>query len=224
MKNTRLRSSLLISLVLLCPVASQAFTRNSSKTLQSSPELQHAREEVDAGPDGSVGNPMMQAIADSAASGVGRDSSGYRCFRSVKKIIADGLGKSLSCTRGLIYGGAAKDALTSLPQAGFVDDRSKCHTPGVILVYKGRRVWPYRRIPGDTAGHIEVLGSDGEYHSFYSDPLPIDATIGGGKDRRILSGCFVPDPAKVNQKFAKCKAGPHHNYGGKRRKKSGGTD
>jgi hypothetical protein len=150
------------------------------------------------------GNSIMKEIAQSATNRIGQTNGGKPiCYHAVKTLIADGLGKDEGCVRGIISGAEAKDALQALPRAGFVNDMSKCHVPGVILVYRGRHLPGYRHLAGDTAGHIEVLGSDGGYHSFFNGSEPISKTMPG---RRILAGCFVADESKINSgPLAKCK-------------------
>lgn len=187
--------------------------------MMDSPEHDHYSGTVDESE-----NPMMQSIAESAARGVGRDNSGPVCYRSVKKIIADGLGRNLNCVRGIVYGGEAVDAAKVLPKAGFRDDRSKCNAKGVIRVYKGYLTGTGKKgkLAGDTAGHIEVLGSDGNFHSFYENPTPIDHDM---KGRRILIGCFVPDVRRIESgALGKCPKA-NKSQGTKKRasKKKGST-
>ncbi|MBX2993260.1 MAG: hypothetical protein KF681_00495 [Bdellovibrionaceae bacterium] len=142
---------------------------------------------------------IMEALAKTAASGMGLNAGSGMCYRAVKAFIAKALNKNEGCLRGIITGGSAIDAHRngSLKRAGFVDDRSKCKTQGVIRVYSGHG-------GGRNAkhGHIEVLGSDNKYWSFFSDYRPIDEYTRGA---RKLEGCYVPDPAKIAAgPLAKC--------------------
>lgn len=143
------------------------------------------------------GGSLQSQLAASADARIGHNSNDPACYRAVKTLIAHALGKDLGCVRGIISGGAAKDAATVLPRAGFVDDRSQCKTPGVIRVYSGAHIAGNRHLEGDWAGHIEVMGNDRNYHSFYSSPEPIDETM--GSNRRRLIGCFVPNDSSVAQ-------------------------
>ena len=158
-------------------------------------------------------NSYMDRLASAASGGAGRlvpsETSPY-CYKAVKQIIAKGLGKDLECVRGIITGGKAIDAVTSLPQAGFVMDMTKCRTPGAIRVYKGVGTPAgFKRQSGDTAGHIEVVGEDGWMHSFYNSPVPLDESI-RPPGRRPLVGCYVADPEKISTgPISKCP----DNYG-----------
>lgn len=143
------------------------------------------------------GGSLQAQLAASADARIGHNLKDAACYRAVKTLIAHALGKNLGCVKGIIYGGAAKDAAVVLPRAGFVDDRSQCKTPGVIRVYSGAHIAGYRRTEGDWAGHIEVMGNDSNFHSFYSSPEPLDETM--GSNRRRLIGCFVPNDSRVSQ-------------------------
>lgn len=157
---------------------------------------------------GNMSQDLMTRLAASAAAGVGRSNEGPVCYRSVKKIIAHALGKDLQCVRGIVHGVSAYMASTVLIQAGFYNDQSKCTTPGAIRVYRGNPMARGGRLPtaGDTHGHIEVVGTDRQYHHFTSSALPIDHQYMMGA-RRILTGCFVPDENKIkNGKLGRCPA------------------
>lgn len=142
---------------------------------------------------------MMGRLARTAASGMGNNAGSGMCYRAVKAFIAKAFNKNEACVRSVITGGSAIDAHRngSLKRAGFVDDRSKCKTQGVIRVYSGHG-------GGRNAvhGHIEVLGSDNKYWSFFSDYRPIDEYTRGA---RKLEGCYVPDPNKIaSGSLSKC--------------------
>lgn len=133
------------------------------------------------------------SLARSASEGAGRLSrSGAYCYRAVKQIIADAFGKDLQCVRGILSNGSAKNAGPDLLRFGFVLDNSKCDEPGTVRVYKGVRT-RRKASAGDIHGHVEVVGEERMYHSFYSSPEAINQTMPG---RRILTGCYVADNAK----------------------------
>lgn len=162
-------------------------------------------------------------LASAASSGIGKTAATNfpACYRAVKRIIAKGLGKDENCVRRYISGGIAINALSALPRAGFRNDMSKCKQPGAVMVYSGRRVAGYRGSAGDSAGHIEVVGDDGGYHSFYTGLEPISETMPG---RRILAGCFVLDEsAYQSSPVSKCPAwnGPTKFNGNGKRKRRG---
>ncbi|MFN7728505.1 MAG: hypothetical protein ACK5P7_05065 [Bdellovibrio sp.] len=150
-----------------------------------------------SGFNSSGGGDMTSQLANSAALGVGRTNEGPVCYRAVKKIIAHALQKNLNCVRGVLSGGNAINAMQDLPRAGFRNDMSRCSTPGAILVYSGRYPGrPHKRRTGDTAGHIEVLGSDGAYHYYASGSDRIDR-LAIPPGRRTLTGCFFADAESI---------------------------
>lgn len=133
------------------------------------------------------------SLARSASEGAGRLSEqGALCYRAVKQIVADAFGKDLQCVRGILSSVSAKNAGKDLLRFGFVLDNSKCKEPGTIRVYKGVRT-RRKATAGDIHGHVEVVGEEGMYHSFYNSHEPINETMPG---RRILTGCYVADNAK----------------------------
>lgn len=139
----------------------------------------------------------MVKLAQSASQGAGNlKEKGALCYRAVKQIIADALGKDLACVRSILSSGSAKDAGADLLRMGFIEDPSNCKTPGAIRVYKGYKPSGYRPTAGDIHGHIEVVGDDGEYHSFYRSSLPMDESVSPA-GRRALTGCYVPHYDKI---------------------------
>ncbi|WP_374075221.1 hypothetical protein [Bdellovibrio bacteriovorus] len=148
----------------------------------------------------------MVKLAQSASQGAGNlKEKGALCYRAVKQIIADALGKDLACVRSILSSGSAKDAGADLLRMGFIEDSSQCKTPGAIRVYKGSKPYgKYRPTAGDIHGHIEVIGDDGEYHSFYRSSLPMNESV-DPPGRRALTGCYVPHYDKIrNAPLNKC--------------------
>lgn len=86
---------------------------------------------------------------------------------------------------------SAKDFFKYLKHYGFVDDKRFCNTPGVIRVYDKTRVAVSRRnrTAGDIHGHVEILGTDGRFHSSYSNHRSVDKQFGSG--RRPLIHCLI---------------------------------
>lgn len=171
------------------------------------------------------GSDLMSQLANSASAGAGRLYDGAYCYRAVKKIIAHALQKNLNCVRNALPGGsamydrAASDAPRDLTRAGFRNDMSACNTPGVIRVYRGVRGGG-RALKGDIHGHIEVLGSDGNFHHFTSSAQSIDKRLPG---RRILEGCFVGDSASVDAgPLGKCSKSLVQDSGGNGRQRARG--
>lgn len=167
----------------------------------------------------SSGSGYLASLAHAASSGAGHLSKkGSLCYRSVKQIVAAALGKDLGCIRGLLSSVAAKNAGRDLERIGFHNDSSQCKTQGAIRVYKGVPFKGARRLAGDIYGHVEVVGDDNNYHSFYSSSMSMDDSMPG---RRILTGCYVPDDAKVKSGPAgRCPAA--HSSGTHKTRRSGG--
>lgn len=152
---------------------------------------------------------LMLQLARSASEGAGfLNTDRALCYKGVKQIIADAFGKDLNCVRKVLSSGAAKDAGNDLTRAGFVNDMSQCKQPGVIRVYKGNKMPGYNALPGDTYGHIEVIGEEGMYHSFNNpSSAPIDERM-RPPGRRVLTGCYVPDASKIRSSpLSSCPAG-----------------
>ncbi|WP_413943320.1 hypothetical protein [Bdellovibrio sp. HCB-162] len=146
-------------------------------------------------PSSSEPSTDMLKLAQSASEGAGRlKEKGALCYRAVKQIIADAFGKDLACVRGILSSGSAKDAGGDLLKMGFIQDMSSCNKAGAVRVYKGVGAPGYRKLPGDIHGHIEVVGDEGMYHSFYSSSMSMDDSMPG---RRILTGCYVPHYDKI---------------------------
>jgi hypothetical protein len=200
-----MRNILLLSLVVvffaLGASPSQAFTKRQ-KSLDGGSE---ASGDALSNFSHLVSTPSDAALslARSASEGAGRlKEDGALCYRAVKQIIADAFGKDLLCVRNILSSRGAKDAGGDLTRFGFVKDMSKCKEPGTVRVYKGVRSRKYRPTDGDIWGHVEVVGDEGMYHSFYSNTEPIDEDMAG---RRILTGCYVPDMSKISSgPAAKC--------------------
>jgi hypothetical protein len=143
-------------------------------------------------------------IARSASSGVGSDVDYAYCYRAVKKIIADGLGKDLNCIRTILNDGSAKNAGKDLLELGFVLDMNKCDVPGTARVYSGRPVKGRRNTAGTYHGDIQIVGDDGMYHHFWAESRPSNVRNPEG---RVLTGCYVPDANKIaSGPAAKCPA------------------
>jgi|GEM_PF-2047562 len=198
-----------------------AFSRRPVKVI----DYEQAYHQDPSGPSSTVnysssGSEDMAQLAQSASDGAGDLPSGSKkalCYRSVKQIVADAFKKDLNCVRGLLSSGSAKDAGSDLEKIGFVDDRSKCTTPGVIRVYAGYKKTKWATA-GDIHGHVEVLGDDGNYHSFYRSPLPMDESV-SPPGRRVLTGCYVPDYNKVRSSaLAKCPVSQSGSSGSSRSK------
>lgn len=141
-------------------------------------------------------NDIGMRIAKSASAGVGYSAGQNYCYRSVKFIIADAMGKNRDCVKSHMVQGSAKDGGSDLLKVGFELDNSKCNTPGAVRIYKGVRRRGYAPTKGDIHGHSEVVGDDGMYHHFLSSSRPIDQIKPGG---RILTGCYYPDFDKISQ-------------------------
>lgn len=141
-------------------------------------------------------NDIGMRIAKSASAGVGYSAGKNYCYRSVKAIIADAMGKDRECVRSHMVQGSAKDGGSDLLKVGFVLDNSKCNTPGAVRIYKGVRRRGYAVTKGDIHGHSEVVGDDGMYHHFMSTTTPADVYNAG---RRVLTGCYYPDFDKISQ-------------------------
>lgn len=214
---------LLILSVSLSVPSSYAFTRRP-KTIDGGSE---ASGDASTNFSQSTSSPSAAALnlARSASEGAGRlKEDGALCYRAVKQIVADAFGKDLLCVRGILSSRGAKDAGSDLLRFGFVKDSSKCKEPGTIRVYSGRRLKKFNPLDGDIWGHVEVVGDEGMYHSFYSSTEPIDESMPG---RRILTGCYVADTAKISQgpasgcAEAKKSLKTHRSPGSRHKKKSG---
>lgn len=210
----------MISLFLLVAfsLTASAMTKGTSTGPVSQSDSGSQLASLPSGSSSFAGSDVMSQLANSAALGIGRSNAGPVCYRSVKRIIAHALQKNLGCVRGVLSGGSAVNAMNDLPRAGFRNDMSSCNSPGVLRVYSGVRGGG-RRLAGDTHGHIEVLGSDGNFHSFYTSPEPIDRTMPG---RRILQGCFVADSNSISQSaIGRCGPGMMHDTNRGHRSRSG---
>lgn len=190
---------LFFAMCLLVALNSPALTRSSkvidfkdATSVASPPEIDTVNED------------MLQ-LARSAGEGAGRlKKMGAYCYRAVKQIVADAFGKDLNCIRSILNEGSAYEAGEDLEQMGFVNDSSKCKTPGAIRVYKGQKIPGIRRLAGDIHGHVEVVGDEGMYHSSFSSALPLDESM-RPPGRRILTGCYVPDEKAIdNGPAARC--------------------
>lgn len=234
MTMIRSRISLGAALVLLpallwIPWQASAFSRRPITTPKTTapysayqdPSYNYSYREQ-AQPWGTPSNSIMSSLARAASDGAGRlREKGALCYRSVKQIVAVALGKNLGCIRGILSSVAAKDAGRDLERLGFRKNMSQCKTPGAIRVYRGVRVRGTRALAGDIYGHVEVVGDDHDYHSFFSSSMSMDAAMPG---RRILTGCYVPDPARVNAgPAARCSSSHTRHYATpKKTKRRGG--
>ncbi|KYG65749.1 hypothetical protein AZI86_01345 [Bdellovibrio bacteriovorus] len=141
-------------------------------------------------------NDIGMRMAKSASAGVGYSAGKNYCYRSVKFIIADAMGKNRECVKSHMSQISAKDGGSDLLKVGFVLDNSKCETPGAVRIYKGVLRRGYSASKGDIHGHSEVVGDDGMYHHFMSTSTPANVYNAG---RRILTGCYYPDFDKISQ-------------------------
>lgn len=150
---------------------------------------------------------VADRIVQSAQSGAGSEGGSNQCYKAVKAIIARGLGKNLSCIRGILSGGAAKDALQDLPRAGFV--QGSCSQEGSVHVYRG--ILNGRsggNSPGDWAGHIEVKGAGAYYYGGSPVYTAMKDTRNGQNGRRTLVACFVPSSDIMsNPRVSRCGPG-----------------
>ncbi|NJL26246.1 MAG: hypothetical protein HC902_14570 [Calothrix sp. SM1_5_4] len=128
--------------------------------------------------------PYAQAIQDKVR--VGYRAGRNRCWRAVWNVL-----KAAGLVRGELTQNSAKNALIDLGKFGFRNDMSACNRPGVVRVHDRTSVnVPSRsRTAGDTHGHVEILGLDGQYHHFTRSTQPITARFGEG--RRPLKYCLV---------------------------------
>lgn len=94
--------------------------------------------------------------------------------------------KNIHCG-GSAYDYYGKNCLESL---GFKNDMSACDRPGVVRVYYGYKHKNPAYSGGDRHGHIEFLGTDGQWHAGVSSSLPIDDNRKAG-NRRKLKACYV---------------------------------
>ena len=177
-------------------------------------------------------------IAKSATCGAGFGAGRNMCYRGVKAIIASGLGINLACARGIMKGGSAIDAMTELPELGFINrgsDSPSCKAPGTVRVYQGiaskmshdaaeklvMSRFGLHHNQGDISGHIEVVGEDKGYYSFFRAYRPIsennnvEVKLRNGQhvkpthmmaQRRTLVGCFVVNDSE--KAHGTCKSGP----------------
>lgn len=143
-------------------------------------------------------------IARSASAGVGAAAGKNYCYRAIKFIIADALGKDRKCVWRSMTQGSAKNAGPELEKMGFVKDNSKCKTPGAMRVYKGASKKGFANDKGTIHGDVQVVGDDGMYHHFLAERRPSDERKPG---RRILTGCYYPNAEKIAQgPLSKCPA------------------
>lgn len=124
--------------------------------------------------------------------GVGRRAGKRYCARAVRFILE----RAGFIPKGFSHRAAsAKDFyskyLRHLQTNKFVNDMRYCNVPGAIRVSGASKVQvPKRnRLSGDKHGDVEIVGTDGRYHSFSSWSRPNGARI--GFDRRPLIGCYV---------------------------------
>jgi hypothetical protein len=115
----------------------------------------------------------------------------YLCWRAVWEIL-----KKAGLVHGDLTQRSAENAYKDLGPQGFHNDMSACNSPGVVRVYKGNR--RYKGMSGDTNGHIEIVGTDGRFHSYMTQPYDIEkyfekrGLVSRSKGpRRILTMCLV---------------------------------
>lgn len=225
-----MRNKLLLCFVLFSFSVSLSTSQAVTKRPKSLDGGSDASGDANASFSQSTSSPSAASLnlARSASEGAGRlKEEGALCYRAVKQIVADAFGKDLLCVRNILSSRGAKDAGGDLLRFGFVKDMSKCKDPGTVRVYSGFRSRKYRPTDGDIWGHVEVVGDEGMYHSFYSSTEPIDESMPG---RRKLTGCYVPDTAKISQgPAAQCPAAnkslkTRRTEGSKNLKKKMGVD
>ena len=170
-----------------------------------------------------TGSADADAIAEAATCGAGNGAGRNMCYRGVKAIIAAGLGLDLECTRKILSGGDAIDAMGQLPQLGFKNagpSSPACQQPGTVLVYRGiaskmssgaaqkltRARFGANHMQGDISGHIEVVGKDRGYYSFLKAYEPMYKNRRNHmNERRILEGCFVA--SDTDKAHSACRSG-----------------
>jgi hypothetical protein len=138
--------------------------------------------------------PHARAIQSAINSGSGRSAGSGMCGRAVWRIL---------WRAGLVHHGNpyssgvanAKDFGPRLRGEGFVLDMNACNKPGVVRIYSGNRSGHTFRnhMTGDTAGHIEIIGLDHMYHSFFDSSRSISQSMQarfGYASRRPLQSCW----------------------------------
>lgn len=136
--------------------------------------------------------PHADAIQRAINNGAGRSAGKGMCARAVWRILYDA---------GLVRGNRAQSGADAkwmgpiLRSQGFIRDNNVCNRPGVVRIYDGNRSGRRFRKPmtGDRVGHIEILGTDNQYHSFMSSPETITQSMQrrfGYGSRRPLMECW----------------------------------
>ncbi|MCB0377685.1 MAG: hypothetical protein KDD33_04270 [Bdellovibrionales bacterium] len=174
--------------------SAQTFTGRADNTAPAAPEERSTPR---------ASGPLSYAKALTACASYGiRNSGKNACAKGVRLALHCAAGKTgISALRGIHCGGSAIDyaGRGCLEKRGFRNDMSQCNTPGVVRVYDGvcskrrggRCNSGYRRVTaGDYHGHIEFLGTDKKYHSFYSSSTPINKSKSLGKRRKLVA-CYV---------------------------------
>jgi hypothetical protein len=92
-------------------------------------------------------------------------------------------------------GADAKNMGRILARNGFIKDMSTCNRPGVVRIYGGNHSGHRfrNRLLGDRLGHIEILGTDYKYYSYFMNDRPINESMKykyGYESRRPLIGCW----------------------------------
>lgn len=131
----------------------------------------------------SYANNIMQFL------GKGRAAGTNKCWRAVHNML-----KAAGLVTHSLTQNSAKNAYSDLAKDGFYHDRNACNRPGVVRVYSPGptpaqlKAQGIRSTAGDTHGHIEILGTDGNYHHFTSSSRPLSEIMPG---RRILTHCLI---------------------------------
>ena len=194
-RTATLKSSKLTEAVATCADCDQPIRKKPVMEKIVLPEIsEEDQEPVRQTNIGGVGEPLPYADRLQKNISYGRGVGKSMCGRAVARILR---------ASDLLPGGAGplstpggfngEDAYGYLKARGFYDDKSACKRPGVVLVYaqakSGFAGAGRKYLAGDVYGHVEILGTDGNYHYYTSSSASIDAILGA--NRRPLIHCMV---------------------------------
>lgn len=173
-----------------------------SKVEDTAEDVRTTAQKEAARKNAGLGSPLPYAdrIMSNVKHGLALGNTGRprdrKCARAVSRILrgADLLpgGIGAISTPGGFNG---EDGFKFLSSHQFVDDKSACNRPGVVLIYGqakpgyGKKPGQRGYLQGDRYGHAEILGTDGKYYFYGADDAPMSEIL--GPNRRPLLHCMV---------------------------------
>lgn len=174
----------------------------------SSEDIRTAAEKASRLKTSGLGKPLPYADKLQKNIFYGKQVRSGMCGRAVARILraSDLLPGSPGATSqpGGFNGEDAYEFLRRSPY-NFRHDPNACNRPGVVLVYgrskpgAGKRPGQRGYLAGDRYGHVEILGTDGQYHFYTDNSAPINEIL--GNNRRPLQYCLVSEPGLRGEKL-----------------------